>query len=306
MPARDGESPFKGLWTDARDAHASLAARASSGLLSPSLEGKVRQFIDEGFCVIEQAVPADVCSQLVGRLADAWTRGNDQMLTQYPDSQKCLPVRPGIAADRMRVVDLHVVDDLARQALFADQIVAFLMAVFEEEPLLFQSLTFERGSQQGFHQDTAYVVVSEPRQLAASWIALEDVSPGSGELMYIPGSHRIPERLFSGIYKHWKPDRDGHEEHDRWARHIVQASQDMRLPVAKFLPKRGDVLIWAADLVHGGSPVEKQGSTRRSLVGHYCPASVRPNYFDFAPKRAKTKKAHNGVGSWASYHYEKW
>lgn len=180
------------------------------------------------------------------------------------------------------------------------------MAVFDEEPLLFQSLTFERGSQQGFHQDTAYVVVSQPRQLAASWIALEDVTIGTGELMYIPGSHRIPERLFSGMYKHWKPDRDGHEEHDRWAKHIVHASQEMSLPVATFLPKRGDVLIWAADLVHGGSPVEKQGATCRSLVGHYCPSSVRPNYFEFAPSRAKTQKGPHGVGSWASYHYEKW
>ena len=33
-------------------------------------------------------------------------------------------------------------------------------------------------------------------ELIASWIALEDVQPGSGELMYVPGSHRFEVFIF--------------------------------------------------------------------------------------------------------------
>ena len=69
--------------------------------------------------------------------------------------------------------------------------------IFDDSPLLFQSLSFEKGSQQGMHQDTAYIVVDSPLELAASWIALQDVEPGSGELMYYEGSHRLPEYLSS-------------------------------------------------------------------------------------------------------------
>ena len=64
------------------------------------------------------------------------------------------------------------------------------------------------------HRDTAYVVVDPPLALAACWIALEDVRPGSGELMYYDGSHRMDDHLFSGRYKCWHPDRDGVDQHE--------------------------------------------------------------------------------------------
>ena len=66
------------------------------------------------------------------------------------------------------------------------------------------------------HQDTAYVVTSSPLELAAAWIALEDVTPGSGELMYYRGSHRLPEYAFAGERKHWDAERDGEAPHAAW------------------------------------------------------------------------------------------
>ena len=49
--------------------------------------------------------------------------------------------------------------------------------------------------------------------------------------------------------------------------------------------RKGDVLIWSADLAHGGSPVTDRSLTRKSLVGHYCPKRVEPFYFRMDPKR---------------------
>ena len=209
---------------------------------------------------------------------------------------------PGLPAERMRVVDIHAVSDYARQALFSDTIVEFLTAVFETAPHLLQSLTFEKGSEQRFHQDKAYVVVSEPRQLAASWIALEDISLGSGKLRYLPRSHRIPEFLFSGEFKHWNPERDGHEQHIEWSQYLTTQAASLELWEQRFAPSKGDVLIWAADLVHGGPPVEKPELSRRSLVGHYCPAGVSPHYFSYAPHRASVKSF--GDSTYSSFHID--
>ena len=36
-----------------------------------------------------------------------------------------------------------------------------------------------------------------------------------------------------------------------------------------FLAKKGDVLIWHANLVHGGMPIEDKNTTRKSMVIHY-------------------------------------
>lgn len=223
-------------------------------------------------------------------------------MIQEPGSQASVPVEAGMALDRMRVVDIHAVSEAARSALLSDVIVEFLSVVFRSPPHLFQSLTFQRGSEQGLHQDPAYVVVSEPRQLAASWIALEDISPGSGELRYLPRSHRIPDFLFSGEFKHWSPERDGEQQHAEWLDYLSTKATELELSEKHFTPRQGDVLFWAADLVHGGSPVEIPGLSRRSLVGHYCPQEVTPHYFSYSPERSAIE--YFGESSYSSFHVE--
>jgi hypothetical protein len=49
-----------------------------------------------------------------------------------------------------------------------------------------------------------------------------------------------------------------------------------RHPRKVFLPKRGDVLIWHAALVHEGSPIRNDALTRKSLVTHYSGRSQMP------------------------------
>ena len=51
-----------------------------------------------------------------------------------------------------------------------------------------------------------------------------------------------------------------------------------RHPRRTFLAKEGDVLIWHADLAHGGSRIRRRGTTRQSLVTHYTPAHDDPPY----------------------------
>jgi len=41
-------------------------------------------------------------------------------------------------------------------------------------------------------------------EFAASWIALEDIQPGSGELEYYKGSHKLDDYVFEGQHK-WMP-----------------------------------------------------------------------------------------------------
>ena len=201
----------------------------------------------------------------------------------------------------MRVNDIYVYFESARRALFSAPILHFLSLIFDAAPMLLQSLTFDSGSRQGYHRDTAYVVVDPPLALAASWIALEDVQPGSGELTYYEGSHHLSGLLFNGEYKCWHAERDGIEEHDRFMNELVARSVAAGLERRTLLAHEGDVLIWSADLAHGGAPVLDESSTRKSLVGHYCPEWAVPRYFDQFPDHA-TRRAYGG-GYFASTHY---
>jgi ectoine hydroxylase-related dioxygenase (phytanoyl-CoA dioxygenase family) len=143
------------------------------------------------------------------------------------------------------------------------------------------------GSEQGMHQDSAYVVTTPARKLLGVWIALEDVAPGSGELQYYAGSHRIGQFRFARGGEHFVPDPCDPNEHDRYERHLESEVARLDCELRKFRARRGDVLVWHADLVHGGAPILRSGAGRRSLVGHYCPASAAPDYFRAGPERAR-------------------
>ena len=75
----------------------------------------------------------------------------------------------------------------------------------------------------------------------------------------------------------------------------------MGLEEKTFLPSKGDVLIWSADLAHGGSRVSDTSLTRKSVVGHYCPNRVEPFYFRLQPER-RTRRGYDS-SFYASQHY---
>ena len=246
-------SRFGGLWTDRLDATSELERRRAAGLLSDEEAAVIAEWMANGYAILPGAVPQADCDALGDDIAHAWSDGAPDLLTQPPGEHDTMPPTPGTPPDRMRIVDVYAARPLALKVLLAPRIVRFLTLIFDAEPLLFQSLTFECGSEQGIHQDSAYVVVSSPMELVASWTALEDVQPDSGELQYYEGSHRLPEYLFSGAHKSWDPTRDGIEQHDEWARLLHENSQRLEFPLRTFRPKKGDTLIWSADLAHGGA-----------------------------------------------------
>lgn len=289
MPTTNGTEKW-GLWTDEPDADEQLRARFEQGLVTQDEVDLVSHFIRNGYVVMEGVVPHDLCDQLADELKTIFTEGSDIALYQEPTGPPGVgsPVPRGLLPNRMRLVDMYGVSANASRVLMNDQIRRFMEIVFEAAPLCFQGLTFERGSGQGFHQDTAYVVVDKPLRLAASWVALEDIGEGSGELMYIVGSHRLSEWRFGGDSKHWDPNIHGQAAHEEWTTWLTRRSEELGLEKKLFRPHKGDVLIWAADLVHGGSPVADPTLSRRSIVGHYCPADCTPHYFTYMNNRVRS------------------
>ena len=138
-----------------------------------------------------------------------------------------------------RLVDDYFFCKSARTLLFNPKIVRFMELVFKAKPILTQSLRFNYGSQQAIHQDTAFVRMNSPMKLAAVWIALEDIQPGTGELQYFPGSHRWEGFLFSGRFKHYDETRDGREQLDAWHQWIQDEAKVRNVKAEAFLCQKG-------------------------------------------------------------------
>jgi ectoine hydroxylase-related dioxygenase (phytanoyl-CoA dioxygenase family) len=292
-------SNYGGLWIDRIDWEGLAKARS----LTDEMKGALRQFVEDGYIIFEKAAPEEAVDAFQREVERSFREGNPALLYQaHLDNRATMALDRPVDRLGTRIVDSFVAVPAALDLFTSPKLVEFLNLIFGEDPHLFQSLSFDQGSQQGLHQDTAYVVVDRPLELSACWIALEDVKPGSGELMYAPGSHRLPDWHFGGVRKHFDPAVDSPDSHEDWSRHLRAEAARSPKGVQRFLAKKGDILIWHADLAHGGSPVTDPTLTRQSLVGHFCPQSASPHYFSYNPDRRTIGRY--GRLTYSSEHYD--
>ena len=270
--ARYGE-----LWVDRTE---KVAARLKR--VPDPLRPYVRDFIERGYVVFPGAVPEEIVDRIIADKNRVFAEPEKFVLKhkgQYTDPCTLEALDRGD-----RIVDLFAISPAARDAIAAPIITQFLQTVFDDYPVAMQSIYFQYGSQQALHQDTAYVISEKPLSLAACWIALEDVVPGSGELIYYPKSHRFEHFLFSGEHKNWMPARDGQEQHQQFLQSLHDQASAKEIEQEAFLARKGDVLIWHADLAHGGNPIDQPDQTRMSLVAHFCPRAVKATYRKHIPQ----------------------
>ncbi len=279
-------SRFGGLWPDLSDARARLEGKRELGLLDAGEAALFEQWIEKGYARLPGAVPAAAVDRLLAEVEALWRDGRPGVLAEVfaGGGRTFEPVGPAARARPHKVLDLHGHLDSARAVACAPAALRFLTLLFERPPLAFQSLYFTTGTEQDFHQDTAYVIVRSPMEFCGMWIALEDVQEGSGELEYFAGSHTIPEYVWFDRGRGKLHDYADDAEFLRWVR---EEPERRGLARERLLARKGDVLFWHADLVHGGSKVTRPGVTRRSLVVHWCPKNVDPEYFGTSPHTAK-------------------
>ncbi len=285
----DFPSRFGGLWTDLPDAEEKIAARQRAKTITNSEHRCLQQFRQQGYYIVENALPGELIDEYLRELSALQQQADTPLLITAADINE---PRPFTSEAFARHTSIRTVDDYfflpaARKLLFHPTIQRQLTLLLGRQPLLTQSLNFVHGSQQHMHQDTAFVRMNSPMKLIGVWIALEDIQEDSGELIYFPGSHRWPDFLFSGHFKHYDEERDGLEQLQQWYAWLYQQAGERHTEVAKFRPRKGDVLLWHAGLCHGGDRVTGENRTRRSLVAHYCPAGVRPLYHYYKPDQRK-------------------
>jgi ectoine hydroxylase-related dioxygenase (phytanoyl-CoA dioxygenase family) len=299
---RSWHSRFGGMWIDRGDFAEELRGRIRTGKVPERLAPDIRKFERDGVIVLESAASEEELVRFEAAISAAFRDGHAHLICQEPGNGKPKRVTAGMDRKGTRIVDSFAVLPEALDLLSSPRLVEFLSVVLDERPKLFQSLSFDMGSEQGLHQDTAYVVVNRPLELVACWIALEDVRPGSGQLQYMVGSHRLPDFEFRTGRKHWDAAVDGMDPHTNWCKWILDEGHRRGFPIESFMAKRGDILVWHADLAHGGAPITDPRLTRKSLVGHYCPQSAVPHFVKFSPERA-TSYLHRGT-SYCSFHYD--
>jgi ectoine hydroxylase len=139
---------------------------------------------------------------------------------------------------------------------------------------LLQTISFIRGSQQDAHSDAFHMMTEPPGFLVGAWIALEDIDDGSGPVFYLPGSHRLPYVMSEDLDLPGSSPLLVPEKSRAYVSKMSAVAAEAGIEPRRFTPGAGDLLLWHHNLLHGGSAIDRVGSTRRSLVGHYFAEGV--------------------------------
>jgi phytanoyl-CoA hydroxylase len=300
-------SRFGGLWPDHANAGDLIEGRLELGRISQAQAQLLRDWAQNGYVVLRQALAPEIVDRAAEELRRAYNGEIQDLLFECVKLGGYAPVKwdPAVKHNPAKALDLHWLSEPIRDLIFAAPIRDYLELVFERRALASQSLTFLHGSTQGYHQDTLYVPFSLPRQFIASWVALEDVTPGGGELTYFPGSHQMPDHLYAGQFKTlWDAERmlqqkSLREEMSTYSESMAQRNLQAGLTPETFLATKGDVLLWHADLAHGGMPISIN-STRASVVTHYCPREVASLTFE---RGGTAMRSHRDVAWYATGNY---
>jgi hypothetical protein len=300
-------SRFGGLWTDWTDAADRVYGRLEVGLITQFQAQQLLAFMRDGYIVIKDAIPEELLVRARHDLDKAYLGGFRNLLFECRNvSEKLGAWNPRMNEFPAKALDVHWFSPDIRSLIFAPKITAFLHVLFESRPLASQSLGFLRGSAEPPHQDSAYVPYTLQRNFVASWIALEDVEEGAGELVYFPGGHRLPDFLYSGDCKSVSeaqrtgaPGEYVSTDVARHARELPARCRTSGSSEQKFLANRGDILIWHADLPHSTKQVSS-ARTRKSVMTHYSPGQVAPLYLE---GRRLSLHDHSGMGHYASCYY---
>lgn len=148
----------------------------------------------------------------------------------------------------------------------------WLSLIYQRVPIPFQTLNFKCGTEQGAHSDTIHFHSLPHRFMAGVWIAFEDVDDDNGPLFYYPGSHKLPIFDFYDIGLHARDHmnlENPNEYYKKYSDFLKSVIKSHSLSRQSLKVKKGDAVIWAANLIHGGMPVEDKSRTRSSQVTHY-------------------------------------
>ena len=268
-------SRYGGLWVDRSDAHSILRDRQARGIISESEAEPIAHYIDHGYVVFPRAVDPALIDEYLALFEQVWDDPPAGMTARH--GGEVLPLSRDLYDKVAKVNGVHHYFPRSGELIFPPPVLQFLTQIYDRPPVAFQTMTMRLGSEEPLHIDTGPLPLTEPMSLTGAWFALQDIQPSSGEFQFVPGSHLLPELLVNGVMKAHHGDM---AEYGRILNETRRMSDERGLKTENFMAKTGDVLIWHADLMHGGAIIEDRKRTRKSMVAHYMPLGVMPTFYN--------------------------
>ena len=163
----------------------------------------------------------------------------------------------------------------------------FFKYLYNDDPIIVQTMYFEANPTTWAHQDVYYLESSHRQGLIAIWIALEDIEPSAGRFYVCPGSHRLTIQKNSGKLNFAF-------NHSRYKLHVQNIIKDHNLKIVAPALKAGDVLFWSSRTIHGSLETTDPSKSRNSITAHLIPFTSDLIAFQ-SIKRRMNIQMHSGI-----------
>jgi len=173
------------------------------------------------------------------------------------------------SVDHIRFQDAWQYNNNVKEIAANEKIIELLSKLYMRRPIPFQTLNFPVGTQQTLHSDHAHFNSVPDRFMCGVWVAMEDIHEDSGPLFFYPKSHHWPS--FQNEHFGEAPDslNGPYSNYKNYTELWSELAKSKQIVAERFIAKKGQALIWASNLVHGGSPQTDKSRTRWSQVTHY-------------------------------------
>jgi hypothetical protein len=273
--------PYSGPypWLDQPDALERIEQKLATGQLTQEEGDQCRYWAANGYIILDRLLADSILDEVWDGYEKAVNTGRIK-----------LDAEPGGDGDPHpgRFLNPHKKVASFCRILKHPGLLHAIRLLMEREPKPLQTITSHKGSQQGVHSDSIHMTTYPLGYLSAAWIAFEDIHPDSGPLVFYPGSHRLPF-LFSkdvGISES-EFQREGYRSYqEKYEPRIQELIAGHQLEPHYFHARKGDVLLWHANLLHGGSPRRDLRLSRKAVVCHFFVKGAFV-YHDLAAARSK-------------------
>ncbi|MBB5460577.1 phytanoyl-CoA dioxygenase family protein [Paraburkholderia sp. Cpub6] len=246
-------------WLDRPDALERVAELLSQGVISEQQAEWCRKWVSDGYLIIEGFFKTE-------QLDATWQAYENAIA----DGTLRPPPEPLFEGDTLpgRTLNPHFNVPAVREMLFDARMNEIVSLLLGAKSAPFQTIGGHKSSEQLEHSDSIHMSTYPNGYLVANWIAFEDIHPDSGPLVYHPGTHKLPYLMSTEL---GMPFGCGYSAyHDIYEPAIQKLIAERSSGPKHFYPKKGDVLLWHANLLHGGSKMrDPEHVSRKALVCHF-------------------------------------
>ena len=212
----------------------------------------VQHFAEHGYAVVDPEIPRAILDGAVKDLSGRFVAGSGNY---YSDDR--------------RIQDAWNVSDNVKKIATAPRILRVLEILYRRRPIPFQTLNFRIGSEQRTHSDVAFFDSIPHRFMCGVWVSLEPIDETNGPLRYFPQSHKLPLYNLYDLGIVASSQTHALENLSRYEDFVETLIGNSPFNEQRLRVEKGEALIWAANLYHGGSPIQDPSRTRYSQVTHY-------------------------------------